>query len=364
MVRITELLTLPPRPLWRLVKQVGVDEVVSLLDGAEQQWRWPPPGDPFALPPVYVAPPEGERPWELRALAHLQSCYREYGLELAVIEDTAPMDAVRLGLPGRDEQIDWICTQIRAMGQLGIGSLCYNWHAISGWSRTSADVALRGGAGSTRYDDAEMRRHPRLIEPGSVTTEQLWAAVAYFLSAAVPVAEESGVRLCLHPDDPPIAEVRGVPRIMNSPEAFERVLSIADSDCSGITFCQGNFTLMTEDLPALIRRFGARRRIFFVHFRDVAGQAGDFVEVFHDEGPTDMLACMRAYAEVGFDGPMRPDHVPALEGEVNSSYGYETLGRLFAVGYIAGLREAAYGRPPTSWGRARPRGGWPSLGGQ
>ncbi len=359
MLRITELLTMPPSPLWRLVRQVGVVEVVSLLEGAEQQWRWPPPGSPASVPAPYVTPPAGERPWELPALRRLQDAYRSYGLELAVIEDTAPMDAVRLGVAGRDEQIEAICTQIRAMGRLGIGTLCYNWHAISGWSRTAADVELRGGAMSTRFSEEEMRRWPSLVEPGGVTAEDLWAAFAYFLDAVVPVAEEAGVRIGLHPDDPPLREVRGIPRIMNTPEAFERVLATYDSDSSGITFCQGNFTLMTDDLPALIRRFGGRRRIFFVHFRDVAGHARDFAEVFHDEGPTDMWACMQAYAEVGFDGPLRPDHVPALEGEQNSSYGYETLGRLFAVGYITGLREAAYGRPPARWSRTPPEGGWP-----
>jgi mannonate dehydratase len=361
MLRITELLSGPPSPLWRLVKQVGIDEVVSLLEGAEQLWRWPPPGSPEAMPAPYVVPPAGERPWELPALRRLQQTYREHGLELAVIEDTAPMDAVRLGRPGRDEQIEHLCTQIRAMGELGIGTLCYNWHAITGWSRTAADVLLRGGAVSTRFSEQEMRRWPPVLEPGEVAAEDLWAAFAYFLEAVIPVAEEAGVRLGLHPDDPPIAEVRGVPRIMNSIESFERVLATDASPCNGITLCQGNFTLMTDDLPSVIRRFGTEGRIAFVHFRDVAGHARDFAETFHDEGPTDMWACMRAYAEVGFEGPLRPDHVPALEGERNASFGYETLGRLFAVGYIAGLREAAYGRPPARWGRTAPVGGWPRV---
>jgi D-mannonate dehydratase len=219
------------------------------------------------------------------ASCRLQAAYRDYGLELIVIEDTAPMDAVRLGTSGRDEQISWLHDQIRAMGELGIGTLCYNWHAVTGW------------------------------------------------------------------DDPPLPEVRGVPRIMGTPDASDRVLRTVPSDYSGITLCQGNFTLMTDDLPALIRRFGSQRKIFFVHFRDVAGDARRFIEVFHDEGPTDMLECMRAYYETSFDGPMRPDHVPALEGESNESFGYATLGRLFAVGYITGLREAAYGRPPGRYGR-------------
>lgn len=190
--------------------------MVTLLDGGEQRWRWPEPGQQDG-PPPFVAPPRRERAWDRPALARLQAAYREYGLELAVIEDTAPMDAVRLGTAGRDEQISWLHDRIRAMGELGIGTLCYNWHAVTGWARTHHDVPLRGGARSGGYDDATMRR-------------------------AAPVAEEAGVRIW-------------------------------------------------------------------------------FIEVFHDEGPTDMLECMRAYHETGFDGPMRPDHVPALAGESNESYG-------------------------------------------
>jgi mannonate dehydratase len=181
-----------------------------------------------------------------------------------------------------------------------------------------------------------------MIEEGSVTHDQLWDGLDYFLRAVVPVAEESGVRLALHPDDPPIPYVRGVPRIMGTPEAYERMLGLVESPNSGITFCQGNFSLMTDDVPALIRRLGRDGRIFFAHFRDVEGSREKFVETFHDDGPTDMLECMRAYADIGFQGVIRPDHVPALEGDSNDSFGYSTLGRLFAIGYMTGLREAAY----------------------
>lgn len=353
MVEITELLQPRPSRLWRLVKQAGVNSVVSLLDGGEQEWRWPKTeGGPG--PESYAVACAGERPWEIAALARLQSLYREHGLEVVVIEDTPPMDDIRLGRAGRDEQIEWFCTQVRAMGQLGIGTLCYNWLAVSSWSRTDISVELRGGALSTGYDDEVMRTRPPLIEPGSITHEALWENLEYFLRAVVPVAEEAGVRLALHPDDPPISEVRGVPRIMGTLDAFERVLAIVGSEFNGIALCQGNFALMTDDLPAVIRRLGARGRIFFVHFRDVRGERRRFVEVFHDEGPTDMLECMRAYRYIGFEGPLRPDHVPALEGETNESFGYSALGRLFAIGYITGLREAVYaGAAPTA-GRGEP----------
>ena len=343
MLNIAEQLEPTPSPLWRLVKQAGVDKVVSILNGGEQHWRWPTEVIQRSVPPRrYLAPPRGERPWERPALAKMQKQYREYELEVVVIEDTPPMDEIRLGRPGRDEQIDWFCTQLRAMGELGITTLCYNWVPISDFARTSASVRLRGGALTSAYDDDAMRTIPPLVEPGSITHDQLWTAYEYFLRAIVPVAEEAGVRIALHPDDPPIPEVRGIPHIMISPDAFERVLATVVSEYSGITFCQGNFALMTHDVPSLIRQLGRDKRIFFAHFRDVAGDARNFVEVFHDAGPTDMLECMRAYKDIGFDGVVRPDHVPALEGETNDTFGYSTLGRLFALGYMTGLREAAY----------------------
>ncbi len=238
MLTITELLEPTPTPLWRIIKQAGVDQVVSLLDGAEQQWRWPKVGAQHLVPGGYVALPKGERPWERAAIERLQQQYREYGLGLSVIEDTAPMDDVRLGRPGRDEQIEWFCTQLKAMGELGIPTLCYNWAAITSWARTTISVPLRGGALSIGYDDEVMRQSRPLIEPGSITHEQLWEAYEYFSRAVVPVAEEAGVRIGLHPDDPPISEVRGVPRIMGSPEAFERALALVPSAYSGVTFAR------------------------------------------------------------------------------------------------------------------------------
>src|SRR5262249_4370986 len=114
------------------------------------------------------------------------------------------------------------------------------------------------------------------------------------------------------------------------------------SEVNDITLCQGNFTLMTDDLPGVIRHFGKQGKIFFVHKRDVRGDRDNFVEVFHDEGITDMLACMQAYKNIGFEGVLRPDHVPTMEGDSNENPYYSSVGRLFAIGYIKGLQEAVY----------------------
>jgi mannonate dehydratase len=125
---------------------------------------------------------------------------------------------------------------------------------------------------------------------------------------------------------------------MVNPDAFERLVQIAPSPSNGICFCQGNFAAMGVDVPETIRRLGEHIR--FVHVRDVRGTPDHFIETFHDEGPTDMYAAIQAYAAAGFEGVMRPDHVPVLAGESGEA-GYTMMGRLFAVGYMRGLIEAA-----------------------
>jgi mannonate dehydratase len=354
-----------PGDLWPLLRQVGVEQVVSLLEAGEQTERWlfeESHTDDRAL--VSANRGRQEPCWSRASLERLNARYEEAGFELVALEDTPPLDKVRLALPGREEQLDAFCTQLRAMGAVGIPVLCYNWIPVYSWARTDLAVRARGDALVTGYDHDAMREAPARPEAELATQERLWENFEYFLRRVVPVAEHAGVRLALHPDDPPISPVRGLGRIMVSVDAFQRVIELVPSDCNGITLCQGNFALMTDDLPAVIRHFGEQGKVFFVHFRDVRGTPERFVETFHDDGPTDMLACMRAYAAAGFDGVMRPDHVPTLYGEPNDRPGYATLGRLFAIGYIAGLREAAYGARgadltagggPVAAGAERPR---------
>jgi mannonate dehydratase len=320
MIQIAEVLPSRPTPLWKLVKQAGVDRVVGGLPFGET-------GD--------------GQPWELGPLRRLKERFEAAGFELSVIESSPPMEQTRLGLPGRDEEIERFNTMLRSMGALGIPVVCYNFMAVLNWLRTSTTIPARGGALVTGYDHDRVRDAP-LTEAGIVPEERLWANFEYFLKRVVPVAEQSRVKLALHPDDPPLSPIRGIGRIMRSLEAFQRVIDMVPSDCNGITFCQGNFALMTDDVPAAIRHFGRQGKIFFVHFRDVRGTPERFVETFHDEGQTDMLACMRAYREIGFEGVLRPDHVPTLEGDSNDDPGYSSIGRLFAIGYIKGLRQAAY----------------------
>lgn len=278
-------------------------------------------------------------PWDRDALRSVQKNFADAGITLIGLEgDEFDMRRIKLGLDGRDDDLELYRRMLANMGELGVGLLCYNFMATIGWCRTHTHVPTRGGALTNRFQLSALDPVP--VPPEDrVSEEKLWANYEYFLRAVLPAAEKAGVSMGLHPDDPPLSPLRGVGRIFSSPEGFARAMALSDSPSHRMTFCQANFRAMGCDLPAVARRFASR--IAFVHFRDIEGTAEDFTETFHDNGPTDMPAMLRLYAELGFRGPIRVDHVPSLAGEEDLPHGYAYLGRLFALGYMKGILDTA-----------------------
>ena len=306
----------PPRPhrLWTLCRQMGITDVV-----------------------VKVAPDLTGRaePWNRDALAGVVADLAQAGLRVVALEgDPFDMSRVKLGLPGREQTLEHYRMLLANMAELGIGLLCYNFMVGTGWHRTG-ECQGRGGARATYF---RLSDTPRMMSGPLLEAGQVWENYAVFLKAVMPEAQRFGIRMGLHPDDPPLPSLGGMARIFGSMAAYDRAYALAPCRENGVTFCQANFKLMGVDLDAAARRFS--QRIAFVHVRDVRGTADDFVELFHDEGDTDQISLFRTYRDLGLDVPFRCDHVPAMEGEGDEAGfvpGYGTLGRLFANGYLKAL---------------------------
>jgi mannonate dehydratase len=319
---------LPPRRdrRWTVARQMGVGAAIAKL-----------------APDLTGRPP----PWDGESLAAAVRDYRDGGFELIGLEgDQFDMRRIKLGLPGRDEDIARYCAMLANMGRLGIRLLCLNFMVL-GWQRSGTAVPARGGALVTGFR-AEEAEALGPTEAGEVSAERMWENWRHFIRAVAPAAEAAGVRMGLHPDDPPVPRLRGIARILTSTAALERAVAEAASPAVGITFCQGSIATMGEDVPAAARRLGRAGLIAFLHVRDVRGRADDFVETFPEEGDTDMAAVFRAYAELGLDVPIRPDHAPAMDGDPRhdgpvqgTNVGYEANGMIFTVGYMKGLMQAS-----------------------
>jgi len=280
------------------------------------------------------APTQG--PWIESELRAIRSRVGEYGLEVETMMLHDFRDAI-LGRPGRDAAIDRVIESIRVAGRIGLPVVEYNWYALraqQGYYRTPG----RGGVSYLAYDVDRTKDLPPLPDIGEIDAEELWGRYRYFLEAVIPVAEESGVRMCVHPNDPPAKRYRGVPQILASLTGIQRLAEIIPRPANGVTLDTGVMREWGEDPVEVIRWFGRRDQINHVHFRNVIterpGEA--YREVFLEEGDNDMAAAMRALLEVGYDKLIYPDHVPRLPDDPGARAGWA-----LTVGRIEGLKQQA-----------------------
>lgn len=271
--------------------------------------------------------------------SHWRTVYKrftDFGIKPLIIE---PMpnevhDHIKAGDEKRDESIEKVMKMFTVMRELDIGTICFNWMAHIGWLRTANDIPERGGASVTGFNMQDF------VPAGqSITSDKLWENYTYFLKAVIPEAEKYGIKLALHPDDPPVPQLGRVSRIMISAENIKKAIyDIVPSEILGLTMCQANFYIMGEDVDKVISDFA--EKIFFVHFRNTTGTPEQFRETFHDNGKLNMAHLIRHYQSLGINVPIRVDHVPTMKGETAESAGYAAMGRLFAIGYLKGLLEA------------------------
>ena len=276
--------------------------------------------------------------FDISDFSHWQSVYKrftDFGIKPVVIE---PMpnslhDHIKIGDDKRDEAIQKVITMLDYMDRLDIRTICFNWMAHIGWLRTSDSIVERGGALVTGFDLADFKDSGKKI-----TADRLWANYEYFLKAVLPHAEKHGIKLALHPDDPPISKLGNVERIMTGFNNISKAVNTVNSPNLGVTMCQATYLMMGEDLHDVIPKLSDK--IFFIHFRNASGTKYKFHETFHDNGLIDMPDIMRLYKKCGIDVPIRVDHVPLMAGEKQGTAGYTPIGRLYAIGYLKGILES------------------------
>lgn len=340
----------------------------------KMSFRWFGDADPVSLDYIRQIPgmhgvvsavydvPVGEI-WPLENIRALKAKIEARSLALDVIESVPIHEDIKLGKPDRDHLIANYQQTIRNLGACGIKVVCYNFMPVFDWTRTSLEKILPDGSTTLTFSTKEVdeidigkgislpgwdssyspeQLHGLLAEYAQIDAEKLWDHLGYFLKAIIPVAEDSGIRMAIHPDDPP-RPIFGLPRIVKDRDDLDRLLKIVDSNANGLTLCSGSLGAGPQNnVEALVREFGGRGRIHFAHLRNVkVNAAGDFEETAHKSecGSLDMAAIVKAYHDVGFDGYARPDHGRMIWGEKGKP-GYGLYDRALGAVYLNGLWEA------------------------
>jgi mannonate dehydratase len=287
--------------------------------------------------------------WSVDGLSRLRERVEAAGITLDMVPlpmssnpiERAENPAILLGKsPERDREIDGICQMIRNTARAGIPAVKYNL-TLLGVVRTPSTVG-RGGARYSTFAYADAKQDPPLTEAGAVGADEYWERITYFLKRVIPVAEEYKVRMACHPQDPGMPRgkgFRGVETVLGNVDGLKRFVEITPSAYHGLNFCQGTVSEMLErpgeQIFDVIRYFGARKKIFNVHFRNIRGGFLRFQETFIDDGDVDMLKALRTYKEVGYDGMLMPDHVPSITGDARGAQAFA-----YAFGYIKALLAA------------------------
>ena len=337
-------------------------------------FRWYGESDPVKLEYIRQIPglygivsaiydiPVGEV-WPLERLQELRARIEGVGQKFEVVESVPTHEDIKLGKPARDRLIANFQQNIRHCAAAGVKVICYNFMPVFDWTRTEMAKELPDGSFTLAFDaKAVAKIDPKkgialpgwdssykpeqledlLAEYGAVNDETLWANLEYFLKAIIPVAEETGIKMAMHPDDPP-RPIFGLPRIVKNREDLQRLVNIVDSTANGLTLCSGSLGAdLCNNVEALVREFGSQGRIHFGHLRNVKVELdGTFYESTHRscDGSLDMAAIVKAYHDIGFEGYVRPDHGRMIWGETGKP-GYGLYDRALGAVYLNGLWEA------------------------
>lgn len=336
-------------------------------------FRWYGEGDPVTLEQIRQIPcmtgivsavydrKPGEV-WSRESIARIAEQAHDQGLAFEVVESVPVPEEIKLGGPDAPRLIEAYCENIRRLGEAGVRCVCYNFMPVFDWLRSTLALREPDGANALAYDEAEvLAMNPLTSElslPGwdesytkeglaslmrryeGFTEEDLWHSLESFLHRVIPAAEEAGIRMAIHPDDPPWG-IFGLPRIITCEENLDRFLSICDSPANGLTFCTGSLGASPEnDLPRLARKYA--KRIPFAHLRNVLRTGKrQFREVAHPTacGSLDLYGIVKGLVEGGFDGYVRPDHGRMIWGETGRP-GYGLYDRALGAAYLTGLFEA------------------------
>ena len=277
--------------------------------------------------------------WSKKELAKLKLSIESYNLQLSAIENvpTHFYDHIMLNGPNKNMQIENMIQNIENMADVGIPIFGYNWMPSHVWRTNPRHI--RGGAIATAFDYESAKDYP-LTHDREYSEDEMWESLEEWIKIITPIAEKKNIRLGIHPCDPPVKKLGGIPQLLRSFDSYKRLIEIVDSPSNGIEFCQGTFSEMEDakdgGIYEMIDYFSSRKKILYVHFRNVSGTVPKFNEEFINSGYVDMHKAMNIYLKNGFDSFFIDDHVP----QTNHDTEWGHAGRAFANGYIQALIEA------------------------